>query len=353
MLYLQSFLQRTKISLEHYIEFVRKREQKVRSHYAETFEGISSNQFVEMILVDAAFVVELLCRNYRRREIDKNDRIFHKPLKLLEIRHDMMLLENQLPFCIFEDIFPLTKLNVPQSTDKSALIKVTYKFFKAKAYLGEEKKILEKMGNSEIKHFVDFFRQCHVPTQPPHERKIQSLTIPNVTKLYNAGVRFQKSTGSLLDIKFSQGTLEIPLPRIRTSTESFILNMLAFEQRHFLEYYINDYVFIINRLINSTEDAELLVQNGVFESKLTDTHEVVASISNLARGSILRHKHFNFKDLSDGLRDYCSKPWNTWMATLKRNYFSSPLTIFAVGVATAVFLLTLIQTLCSCGVSFK
>ncbi|EXB36772.1 hypothetical protein L484_004019 [Morus notabilis] len=182
---------------------------------------------------------------------------------------------------------------------------------------------------------------------------MKTLTIPNLTELYNAGVKFKRSTGSLLDIKFCQGTLEIPRLRIRTSTESFILNMLAFEQRHFLEYYINDYVFILNRLINSTQDVQLLVQSEVFESKLPDAQAVVASLNNLARGSILRHKHFNFKYLCDGLNDYYNKPWNTWMATLKHDYFSSPLTIFAVGVASAVFILTLMQTVCSCGVQFK
>ncbi|XP_024028458.1 UPF0481 protein At3g47200-like [Morus notabilis] len=165
MLYLKSFLDRTKINLEQYVEFVKKREQKVRSHYSETFERIDSNQFVEMILVDAAFVIELLCRNFCRKEIDKDDHIFHKPLKLSDIRYDMMLLENQLPFFIFEDLFPLTKLNVHRSNERIALIKITYKFFQAKAYLGEETKILEKIGDSDIKHFVDFFRQCHVPTQ--------------------------------------------------------------------------------------------------------------------------------------------------------------------------------------------
>ena len=350
---MKSFLDRANESLESFVEFMRKREQKVRSYYAETFPHISSNDFVEMIVLDAAFVIELLCRNYYRNQIDKDDCIFHKPLKLTDIRHDLMLLENQLPFFILKDIFPKMKINIPPCDDKVALIKIIYKFFHAKAYLGEEQRVLEKMRDSEIKHFIDFFRQCHIPKQRPPQREIETLNLPNVTALYQAGVKFKGSRGSLLDIKFCQGTLVIPNLRIRKSTESFLLNMLAFEQCHLHDYYINDYVFLMDRLIDNTRDVELLVQSKVFESKLPDNQEVVTSVNNLVRGSILRRKHFNFKDLCDSLNDHCRNPWNTWMATFKRDYFSSPLTIFAVGVATALFVLTFIQTVCSCGVQFK
>ena len=38
MIYLKSFLKRTKLSMEDYIEFMKQREQKVRDHYDEDFE---------------------------------------------------------------------------------------------------------------------------------------------------------------------------------------------------------------------------------------------------------------------------------------------------------------------------
>lgn len=129
--------------------------------------------------------------------------------------------------------------------------------------------------------------------------------------------------------------------------------MIVFEQCHLRDYFINDYVFVIARLIVNTRDVELLVQSGVFESKLPDNQEVVTSINNPVRGSVLRRKRFNLKDLCGGLNDHHGNPWNMWAATLRRDYFSSPLTIFAVGVATALFVLTLVQTICSCGLQFK
>ncbi|EXB36768.1 hypothetical protein L484_004014 [Morus notabilis] len=363
MLYLNSFLERTKVSLEDYTKFIKEREQKVRKHYAETFETVESNRFVEMILVDAAFVIELLWRNHSKDEVQENDRIFNRPWKVGDIRYDMMLLENQLPFFIFEDIFTLAKLRISldnigdrlsMSSEKISLIILTYKFFRFKAYLGGIKEILKRVQSSEIKHFVDFFRQCHVPRELPPRGEIQTLTVPSVTELYEAGVNFEVgSTKSLFDIQFRKGTLVIPRLRIRKSTESFFLNLLAFEQCHLLDCYINDYVFIIDRLIDTTSAVQLLVQSGVIESKLPDNKEVVTSINNLVRGSILRCKHFYFNDLCVSLNAYYSDPWNKWTAALKHKHFSSPLTIFAVVLAAAVFILTLIQTVCSCGVQFK
>ncbi|PON86699.1 hypothetical protein TorRG33x02_175310 [Trema orientale] len=363
MLYLKSFLDRTKVSLEVYVEFMKDREQKVRNHYAETFERIGSSQFVQMILVDAAFVIELLWRSHCKEGIQENDRIFNRPWKVVDIRNDMMLLENQLPFFIFEDIFCQAKLRVPVdnnidrvslSNEKISLIKLTYEFFRFKAYLRGLEEILKRIQSSKIKHFIDFFRKCHVPRELPPKGEIQTLTIPSVMELYHAGAKFEVGPSrSLFDIQFRKGTLVIPHLRIRKSTESFFLNLLAFEQCHSLDCYINDYVFIIDRLVDTTRAVQLLVRNGVIESKLPDNQEVVTSINNLVRGSILRRKHFYFNDLCDSLNAYYSNPWNTWMAAVKHGYFSSPLTIFAVSVATAVFILTVIQTVCSCGVQFK
>ncbi|GMN32286.1 hypothetical protein TIFTF001_048174 [Ficus carica] len=324
MLYLKSFLKRTKLSMEDYVEFMKQREQKI------------------------------LWRNYSKEAACENDRIFNKPWKIMDIRYDMMLLENQLPFFLFEDIFDLAKLKVLRdnvsdgdcpSIEKGSLIKLTYEFFKFKAYWGDIEEIFSRINSSKIKHFVDFFRKCHVPRPLPTRGEIQTLTIPNLTELYEAGIKFEvKPTGGLFDIQFCEGTLVIPHLIIRKFTESFILNLLAFEQCHMLECYINDYVFIIDRLIDTTRAVQLLVQSGVIESKLPDNQEVVTSIDKLVCGSIFRCKHFYFNDLCDGFNAYCSNPWNTWMSTLKQQYFSFPLTIFAVAVATAVFILTVIQS---------
>lgn len=135
--------------------------------------------------------------------------------------------------------------------------------------------------------------------------------------------------------------------------ESFFLNVLAYEQLHMLEYYVNDYVFVLDRLVDSAKAVDLLTRKGLIETKLADHQDVVASIDSIVRGSMLRREHFHFNELCDGLNLHLSNPWNKRLATIKHTHFSSPLTAFYVLVAAAIFVLTLMQTICSCGVPFK
>ncbi|EXB98270.1 hypothetical protein L484_014254 [Morus notabilis] len=275
------------MSLKDYIELVRKREQKVRNQYAENFESTSSNKFVEMILVDTAFVIEVLCKNHSKELVEENDLIFNRPWKVKEVREDMMLLENQLPFFMLEDVLSLAKIRV-------------------------------SLGNNNEKV------KCEVG-----------------------------SSRNLFDIQFRNRVLVIPQLQIRSSTQSFFLNLLAFEQCRLRNCYISNYFFILDRLIDTTSDGQLLGQSGVIESKLSDNQEVVASINHLALGSFWRRKRFHFNELCDGLNAHYANPWNNWITTIIHNHFSSPLTIFVVTTAAAPFTRSLIQTVCSCGVQFK
>jgi hypothetical protein len=62
MRYLGDFIGRTGERLEFFLDFVRENEEKLRDCYAETIH-LCSDQFVKMILVDAAFIVEVLLKS--------------------------------------------------------------------------------------------------------------------------------------------------------------------------------------------------------------------------------------------------------------------------------------------------
>jgi len=61
--YLGDFIRRTSKSLEFFHDFVRKKEAKLRGCDAETMQ-FSVDEFVKIILVDAAFVVEVLLKSF-------------------------------------------------------------------------------------------------------------------------------------------------------------------------------------------------------------------------------------------------------------------------------------------------
>ncbi|KAI5317866.1 hypothetical protein L3X38_037573 [Prunus dulcis] len=76
---------------------------KLKSSYEEAI-AFTNNQFVEMVLVDAAFIIELLVKLSFRRFQSEEDYICIKPWRVRDLLSDLWMLENQLPLFILEDL---------------------------------------------------------------------------------------------------------------------------------------------------------------------------------------------------------------------------------------------------------
>ncbi|KAF9606381.1 hypothetical protein IFM89_025070 [Coptis chinensis] len=109
--YLHALLYRTsapKECLKDFLKAIQAMEVQIRACYAEPI-GLSSNEFVEMILLDACFIIELFY-NYGRVELrDNNDPIYVTSWMLSSLKHDIILLENQLPFFVLEQLFDMIR----------------------------------------------------------------------------------------------------------------------------------------------------------------------------------------------------------------------------------------------------
>ncbi|GAB4854092.1 hypothetical protein Ancab_022674 [Ancistrocladus abbreviatus] len=220
--YLKYFLNRTKNrNLEDYVNFVKEREELVRKCYAEEFT-LNSGRFVEMVLVDAAFIIELFLRYCDNEDLSGgNDIIFGRPRMLDQVLDDIRLEENQLPFFIIRALYDFAR-----DPDCPSFLVLTCKFFEFEG--------IELL--SEPKHFVDFLRESYLPSPPP-PRADEYGERPfcfNVAYLHEAGVKFElaKEGSSLLDITFDGGVLKIPKITIVDSTESIWRNLMVFEQCH-------------------------------------------------------------------------------------------------------------------------
>jgi hypothetical protein len=356
--YLGDFIRQTGERLEFFLDFVRNKEAKLRGCYAETMQ-FSVDEFVKIILVDAAFVVEVLLKSFIPKLQDENDRIFKKPWLIQDVWTDMLLLENQLPFFILEDLFGEVHWSQSDGEETATLTfnKLTEEFFKSRMESPGIEDRWEEIcsGDFKIKHFVDLLR--HLQLKPVKERseseqmKLKKLTMPSVTQLHEAGVRFQVSRSkNLFDIIFDKkkGILKIPSFILSAETELTIRNSLAFEQCHYSEKHINDYVIIMNRLVDTRKDIELLVKEGIVENRFSYTRELREGsnfLNKLADGAILDENNFYFASLSEELNAYYNTSWHKWKANLKQKYFITPWS--DISLLAAVFLLILIQTVCS------
>ncbi|PKI75697.1 hypothetical protein CRG98_003957 [Punica granatum] len=112
------FLERAQLSLEKYVEFVKDREEKLRSCYADTIQ-IDSDKLMEIVMVDAAFTVLLLV-TFAEGNISECFRIFNKPYYISSIIDDIFLLENQLPLFIIEELFAKIEIKINSSSKKEA-----------------------------------------------------------------------------------------------------------------------------------------------------------------------------------------------------------------------------------------
>ena len=119
--------------------------------------------------------------------------------------------------------------------------------------------------------------------------------------------------------------LEIPHLIFQDGTEAFIQNIMAIEQCDYRrKAYITDFYLILDHLINTTKDVDLLSDEGIIDNGLGDSNAVTYIISNLNKGIFRRYMKSEFYDLYNDLNKFYEVPSHRWKATLKHKYFSTP-----------------------------
>ncbi|TXG65690.1 hypothetical protein EZV62_006965 [Acer yangbiense] len=169
--YLKQFLQRTQVSLEDFLIFIKSKEKMLRNCFAETIP-LASQDFVEMILLDAIFLIEFLLLFSIREFVTSGDPIFGKPWLLMELMRDIWSIENQIPFFILEDLFKLAKIGEP---DESISILISPLCGHICELLLIVKSLLE-INFSRAKHFVDLIRLCIEPSDHQLDIEIEAIT---------------------------------------------------------------------------------------------------------------------------------------------------------------------------------
>ncbi|KAL5832040.1 hypothetical protein ACOSQ4_017394 [Xanthoceras sorbifolium] len=101
----------------YHLDFLQRTEaNRLRNSFVEDIK-LSSNEFVKMILVDVAFIIEVLLKNTFCNLQNRNNRIFTKPWMIADIMYDTCLLKNQLPFFILEDLFAGANISMSSKYD--------------------------------------------------------------------------------------------------------------------------------------------------------------------------------------------------------------------------------------------
>jgi len=152
----------------------------------------------------------------------------------------------------------------------------------------------------------------------------------------------------LFDLKFTSGVLEIPRLKLYSYTESLFRNLLALEQCHYLDdAYFTDYIRILDFLIDTAKDVNLLVRKGILVNGLGDNNAVATLVNNLCSQIYILDMNSDYCSLCKDLSSFYEDPWHSRKATLKRDYFSNPWRTTATVAAIILLVLTFTQTVCS------
>ncbi|TYH07976.1 hypothetical protein ES288_A08G278300v1 [Gossypium darwinii] len=374
--------QRYLASLNDFIELIEKYLPKIRGCYEKMYyrywddsvgrarqDKRAGNQshsslLIGMILVDAGFILELLLRAYSEGLRAENDLIFAKSGTIHDLKRDLMLLENQLPFFLLKKMY---KRALKCNPHYPSFLHLTCHFFSH--YYNQSISIDEVLSpnnphSSEYrsnledpKHFTDLIRTFQQPYSTIHkqqqwkvQQQQQGAYLYSAVLLREAGVKFKVSLNTcLFDIEFDEnnGELKIPPLKVDDSTESFYGNLMVWEQC----YYPNDtfichYIFLIGYLIKSAEDVSILVRKRILIKQLGSPIEIVAMFNRLCKYINVGTEN-RYSSLFMKLNAYNAVPHHSWIAILKLEYFSNPWRGVATIAAIILLVLTMIQTICA------
>ncbi|XP_059291418.1 UPF0481 protein At3g47200-like [Lycium ferocissimum] len=407
LMYLQRFLRRKEgIDVESCIRELEELKDEARKCYDDIEDldsDSSTGQFLQMLLLDGCFVVEFIRECYGEIPTEE-DPIINAACIYYQVRRDLMLLENQLPFFVLTKLHDMTKdVDETEDVDETSfpiMVKRTFlpflpkftptSFLKTECNAENIKHLLQlvhmscypsEMKTSIIRNsrmreverdraycrkslcwnLLPKFRSKETPIDRDHHMPWHDI-MPNVTELCEAGVSFTKvgtiyrhldkdnleDNTSLFDIKFENGLMKIPCFEVSDDTEATLRNLIAYEQQssHVSPKYFSDYAIFMDRLVDSERDVSLLRQKGIIRNIIGEDKEVAMLFNKIGKGISISHD-FYYKEDCKKIVQHCEKPWNRMKANLRSNYFHSPWAGVSTVAAIILLLLTATQTVLS------
>ncbi|XP_031102409.1 UPF0481 protein At3g47200-like [Ipomoea triloba] len=374
--YTLSLLNRAQgVGVEECWKKLKELEGRAKSYYNDHVRGLG-DEFVKMLLLDGCFILEFVIRSFLRalggvREYD-DDPIYNISGMERYIVRDMLLLENQLPFFVLQSLYDMI-IGRSGNIEFSDMVEFVFRIKIGKmnifSLLGST-----ELNPQEIKHLLQAVHIFCRPPQPlinngkiqlqqeeacssccfweqPQKSTFDSSIVRAASELQEAGVDIKKvketTTTTLFDIKFNHGVLEIPSFTLFDLTETFLRNLIAYEQHSWdvRPKYFTDYAVFMDDLINTEKDVNLLRLKDVLLNGLGDEKEVTHLFNNLCRGiRPSSNDDFYYKDVYNELNGHYKKSWNVAMAKLRRNYFHSPWAGISTFAAILLLSLAIVQT---------
>ncbi|MFQ6667513.1 hypothetical protein Gotur_033506 [Gossypium turneri] len=298
--FLDRFISRTGKDLRFYVQQMISLELHSRTCYSHDF-SMSSPQFVEMMLLDGCFIMEVL---HHFGVSEQQPWVFPiEPWQLPILVQDLLILDNQIPFFVLEMLFE--SLESQEGTPTPSLCTKALKFFDLAFPLS-----MDIACPLKPHHLLDLLVHSLRPSSPSQmvapnfvysflkkistrnqadtmrdqlEQQPPFYLTKNAMELQASGIELRSTTAArFTNINFNNGGLEIPSVTINDIFIAILNNCVAFE--HCSETSSKDftaYVSFMSKLIRHPSDAELLCSNGIISRFSHNDQKVVQSFHML------------------------------------------------------------------------
>ncbi|CAL8121157.1 unnamed protein product [Prunus armeniaca] len=402
-IYYENFLARFNKNDDELKQFIKTRQENILRCYAGTIE--LNKNFEDIIVVDACFIIELFLMNFCEPENHENDYILRSPWLRKAVEQDLILFENQLPYSLLQELYqnfavpPSSNFQpwkeVQEQADRQSstnhdlphcspccrhclpccwwipskdhsieivqvepdnddpLLKLTYEFFKDYSR-GKSVK-----NGVRPKHFTDLVRHF---LRPDKEMDFEHSSTPTkniyaARKLRASGVKFRPVKEGHFIIEKDEATkckfnlacfrnMDLKLTQfcVKDETECIVRNIMALEQFLYPDKpYICNYFLLMDQLVDTVDDVDLLVENKVILNML-GSNEAVAKLVNRLCEQIMDDKSCYF-DICEQLNKHYENFWNRNVATLKRVYFKDLWTGSSTVLGVVVLVFSVIGTI--------
>ncbi|KAI7757768.1 hypothetical protein M8C21_018323 [Ambrosia artemisiifolia] len=316
--------------------------EKVRACYAD-MKSYDDIKLAKMMVMDACFILEFIHKISTGSNLRLQDQY---------IPYDLVLLENQIPFFVLEDIYECVIYNFEERLSLTAFIHPLLNYinlFQGRIKVGGSR----SYNNHD--HILGYLHHCYQPKNDISSG-FPSSTIHSAVELDRAGVSFTPNQDAkwpmAMEVQMyrsnflwfsSKPTLTMPTLRIDDFTELILRNLIAYEQSYVVNPYVTSYARAMDMLIDTHEDIAQLVTSKVIVNHKGSNEEAANMINKICKEVF--PEHFFYTEQWEQLDIHFNSYWPRKIVKLKRTYFSSPWSIIALFAGIILFVLTVVQTI--------
>uniref|UniRef100_A0A0E0KCV7 Uncharacterized protein n=1 Tax=Oryza punctata TaxID=4537 RepID=A0A0E0KCV7_ORYPU len=343
---LRDFLSRKnddKAGIGAYVRAARAVEAEARRCYAEGFDDMGADEFAEMLVLDGCFLLEFFLRKGEGQLAAPGGAkwAWH------HMYHDVLLLENQIPFFVVERLHGVAFAGDDDGADRDALLDIF-----CKAFAGDlpSSRAIRPPSDKTIHHLLHLHYECNVrnpatdtdkarnggdanggasslaiwkqqPVPSPRSsdgaiKGRMTSMIPPAAKMEEAGVTFKRKATprDVFDVSFRYGVLHMPAFVVDEGAKVLLANLVAFEQGGGRPARKLDggnlatgFVALLGSLVNGRRDVEVLRRCGILHCMVTD-EEAVAYFSHVVQYTTMDYDRHLLACLFRDIREHCH--WN-------------------------------------------